>query len=179
MRLRRALRHVERALAVVGALAIVFGLFFELSIVVSPSMSPTLEGTSRHDGDWLLAERITYRLREPRRWEVITFFAEDHLPVAKRIAGLPGETLSIDDEWLVVDGEARARPPSLSFLRYYAFGHLAEGRQARFDDGYFVLGDDSKDSHDSRFTGAVAPEDIIGRAMLIVWPLDRIGWVHR
>ena len=141
-------------------------------------MSPTLQGSNRHDGDWILADKITFRLREPRRWEVITFFADDHLPVAKRVAGLPGETLSIDKDWLVVDGEALPRPPLLSFLRYYPFGHLREGREASADEGYFVLGDDSKDSQDSRFTGAVAHEDIIGRAMLIVWPPDRIGWVH-
>ena len=68
-------------------------------------------------------------------------------------------------------------PPT---LEAYGGRFVVRGRKhVSLDEGYFVLGDDSQDSHDSRYTGSVAREDIIGRAMLIVWPPDRIGWVHQ
>ena len=177
-RLRRALRVAEHCFAAVGALMLVYHLGFSLSVVASPSMSPTLRGESLEDGDWVLTERVSYCLRRPKRWEVATMRKADGLQVMKRVVGLPGEEVSLRDGQVTVDGEAAPRPSSLASVKYFAYGNLHGGRSVACGDGYFVLGDDSKDSQDSRFEGPVSPEGIKGRAWLIVWPLSRLGRVN-
>ena len=70
-------------------------------------------------------------------------------------------------------------PKHLEFLRYFPFGNLTDDEKP-YDcgNGYYVLGDYAKDSDDSRFNGAVAPERIIGRPWIIVGPKGRRGFVR-
>ena len=140
-------------------------------------MSPTLKGDSFHNGDWILTEKLNYWLRAPRRWEVVTFRNKEGSQIMKRVIGLPGETVAIRDRRLQVDGETLIRPPTVPIVKYYAYGNLFRGKPAACGDGYYVLGDDSKDSQDSRFEGPLDPDHITGRAWLIVWPPERMGWV--
>lgn len=98
--------------------------------------------------------------------------------MAKRVAGLPGETVALRDGGLVINDRAVPFPASLSLLRYYSFGRLAPGKSEACGTGYFLLGDDSKDSQDSRFEGPLPPERIEGRPWLIVWPFSRLGFVN-
>lgn len=176
--LRRGARQIEHVFALIGVLFVTFRALLELSVVVSSSMSPTLQGTSYENGDWLLTERISYRLRSPRRWEVVTYRAGDGELVSKRVVGLAGETIALSDAKPIIDGSALEIPETLPFLRYYPFGNLSEGRERRIDGGYYVLGDDSKDSQDSRFEGEVEPRAVVGRAFLILWPPQRAGLVR-
>jgi signal peptidase I len=165
-------------LAIAGLLFIIYHLGFDLSQMGSPSMSPTLRGTDARDGDWVLMEKVSRWLRRPRRWEVVAFRDLDGLQVMKRVVGLPGEAVALHDGWPVINGEPVPPPGPLHFLNYYEYGRLRDGRAASCADGYFVLGDDSKDSQDSRFDGPLQPERIIGRPWLIVWPPARIGFVN-
>ncbi|MEI8197441.1 MAG: S26 family signal peptidase, partial [Phycisphaerae bacterium] len=66
----------------------------------------------------------------------------------------------------------------LAPLEYKAFGNLRGGATQSCGPGYFVLGDDSADSQDSRFDGPVLPARLRSRALLILWPFHRIGWVR-
>ncbi|HYF50500.1 MAG TPA: hypothetical protein VEJ63_13905, partial [Planctomycetota bacterium] len=61
---------------------------------------------------------------------------------------------------------------------YYPIGRLAYENATDVGSGYFVLGDDSRDSQDSRFEESVDPESLCGRPWLIVWPLSRFGFVN-
>ena len=176
--LRRALRGAEHILATLGALFLIYHLCFSASVVVSGSMSPTLQGTSLENGDRVLIDKLTFHLRKPRRWEVVALYTEDQLLVMKRVVGLPGETVSMKDNSILVDGKSVRRPESLKNIKYIACGKLAAGRAVDCTNGYFVLGDDSRDSFDSRFEGPVKPLQIVGRAWLVVWPLSRIGFVN-
>src|SRR5256885_11163661 len=93
---RRILRSLERALALVGAAALVYHTLFHISIVISNSMAPTLRGNA-NEGDYVLTEKITYRLRSPRRWEVIMFpEPELQVQVMKRVVAMPGETVTLN-----------------------------------------------------------------------------------
>jgi signal peptidase I len=176
---RRALRWLEHFLAACGVVLLGYHLCFDLSVMVSGSMAPTLQGESAKDGDWVLTEKLTFRLRRPRRWEVMTFRTSDGLRVMKRVVGLPGEKVSLnDDRTVLVDGTPAERPPSLDRIEYLAVGEFYGGREADCGDGYFVLGDDSKDSFDSRFEGPIAAGQIKGRAWLVVWPPARFGLVN-
>jgi signal peptidase I len=141
-------------------------------------MTPTLQGNGDPGSDWVLSEKLTYLFRKPRRWEVVQFVTEDHLIVDKRVAGLPHEKISIRDQRVAINGNVLAVPPSLTTQKYYSYGKLHRGKEADCGDGYFLLGDESHDSADSRFDGPIPPERIKARAFLRVWPLSRIGFIN-
>ena len=56
--------------------------------------------------------------------------------------------------------------------------HISGDRTFTATNGFYVLGDDSKDSQDSRFEGTIAPQKILGRAWCVVWPISRMRWVN-
>jgi len=169
---------VRDGLAVIGLIFILYHACFHLSVVSSGSMAPTLRGEGQPGSDWLLSEKVSLWFRKPRRWEVVQFHTQDHLLVAKRIVGLPGESVSLQDKRAAINGTLASCPPSLAAQRYLPYGQLRRGESASCGAGYFVLGDDTKDSVDSRYEGPVTPDRIRGRAWLIVWPPDRMGFVN-
>ena len=171
-------RRCRGALAFIGLLLLIYHLGFGLSQVVSPSMSPTLRGDSSLDGDWVLSERVSLWFRRPRRGEVIQFVDKDGNEVMKRVVGLPGERVQLVDGDVVIDGKVAPRPASLGFIKYFAFGKVYGGKAIDCGDGYFVLGDDSRDSYDSRYEGPFESWRVRGRAWLRVWPRGRIGKVN-
>ena len=173
-----SMRWIERGLAGFGALVAIYWLTMDISVVISPSMSPTLMGTDPDNGDRVVTEKVTRWFRAPRRWEVITFITDSGDKRMKRVAGLPGENVQmLLHGQLLIDGEPVELPDSLD-LKYLRFGNLADGEPVPCGDGYYVLGDDLKDSDDSRFNGPVPPHRIMGRAWFIAWPMSRVGWVH-
>jgi signal peptidase I len=129
------------------------------------------------DGDWILTERVSYWFRDPRRWEVVRFDNSEATPVMKRVVGLPHETVGIGRDTIIIDGEILERPRSTAQVRYYAYGNVSNGQRVDCGEAYYVLGDDSRDSWDSRFEGPVPKAKIAGRVWLRVWPLSRIGSV--
>jgi signal peptidase I len=178
---QRIYRWACGCFALFGLAVLIFSTCFNLEQMVSPSMTPTLRGTSADDGDWVFSERISYWFRNPKRWEVVRFRNADADLVMKRVGGLPGETVGVNDEGgLVINAVPLAPPKSLHFLHYYGFGpYLNGGKQVQCGpDHYFVLGDDSRDSLDSRYEGTISRDRVRGRAWLIVWPLSRVGWVN-
>jgi signal peptidase I len=175
---RRIGRWLWNALAVTGLIFIIYHACFEVSMVSSGSMAPTLAGEGQPGSDWLLSERVSYWFRNPRRWEVVQFVNPDHLLVAKRVVGLPGETVSLQDHQVTINGQLAPRPHALDAIWYLACGRLHRGKSAPCGDGYFVLGDDTKDSQDSRWEGPVAPTEIRSRVWLRIWPPARIGFVN-
>src|SRR4051794_14261948 len=89
-RAKKALRLIKHCLATIGFCFIFYHLCFEVTVMTSSSMAPTLRGSSNDDGDRILVEKITGRFRRPRRWEIYFFYNTDGIPVAKRVIGLPG-----------------------------------------------------------------------------------------
>ncbi len=176
--IRGTLRWGEHLLASVGAVLVIYHLGFELTVMISPSMSPTLQGTSKENGDWILTERVSYWFREPRRWEVVRFDLADGTPVMKRVVALPGETVALKKFQLIINDAAVPQPDAIAHLKYYSYGNVSHGRTFTNRHGYYVLGDDSVDSLDSRYEGTIPQEKIAGRVWLRVWPPSRIGLVH-
>jgi signal peptidase I len=172
---RKGARWLERALAVVGLVMIVYHAAFDISVVTSESMAPTLLGRNVESGDWVLTEKVSYWFRDPHRWEVVRLRTEKGDSIVKRVVGLPGEEMSVRDKIPVIDGQPTPPPRRLAFLKYWALGNLFQGASVPCGDGFYVMGDDSRDSQDSRFEGPVKREEIQGRIMFIVWPLYRFG----
>lgn len=178
-RTRWVLRQVERTLAIVGLGTIVYITCFDLSRIMSDSMSPTLQGHDWRNGDLVLTERVSYWFRQPRRWEVITYRDPDGKQIMKRVIGLPGEHIQmLRDGRIVIDGAPLEVPARLAFLHYFPFGNVISDKSVDCKNGYYVLGDFTRDSDDSRFNGPVWPEQLVGRAWLIVGPSGRRGFVH-
>jgi signal peptidase I len=127
-------------------------------------------------------DKLSYRFHDPERYDIIVFplLQEEETFLIKRIIGLPGETVQIDEEGnIYVDGEvideSYGREVIVNPGRAYEPVELGE-------DEYFVLGDNRNNSVDGRdpSVGNIKREDIIGRAWLRIWPLNKIGFVkHR
>ncbi|MBN2477260.1 MAG: signal peptidase I [Pirellulales bacterium] len=172
-------RQLERCLALIGLATVVYLTCFDYSRVTSKSMHPTLQGTDWESGDRVLTENVSYWFRSPQRWEVITYRAADGSQIMKRVVGLPGEQVRmLRGGRILIDGREISPPPELRFLDYFPYGNLtAEKPPVQCGDGYYVLGDYTMDSDDSRFNGPVRPHQLVGRAWLILGPKGRRGLV--
>jgi signal peptidase I len=144
-------------------------------------------------GDHIFAEGFTYWCRKPRRGDVLVFLT-DGIPdmprsqqgqiYTKRLVGLPGETLHIEEGKLFVDGKPVTLSNAAGEIHYlplpFSQPHLKSPTD-RFtvpEGGYFVLGDNSTNSLDSRSWGVVPTENVIGRIWFCYWPLSRCGTVE-
>lgn len=132
------------------------------------SMSPVLK-----NGDVVLINRIVYDARKPKRGEIIAFRPngnENAHYCIKRVVGLPGETIQIKDGKIYIDGKVQKKDIYTSDLD---FAGIAEKKLTLGETEYFVLGDNSAGSDDSRLAdiGNVKCEDIGGK----VWFVTNIG----
>ncbi len=146
------------------------------TVVHGTSMVPTLE-----NGDNLIADKVTYRFREPERFEIIVFpyEYEEKTYYIKRIIGLPGETVYIDDDGNIwIDGEILEENYGSEPIEYAG---LAAEEIVLGEDEYFCLGDNRGVSKDSRYSdvGNIKRSDIIGRTIFRIWPLSGIGPVGK
>ncbi|MCE5268626.1 MAG: signal peptidase I [Planctomycetaceae bacterium] len=172
-------RQTEHGLAALGLAMLVYYAFFDVSRVVSGSMAPTLRGENWQTGDLVLSERVSYWLRRPRRWEIITFRTAEGMQVMKRVIGVPGERVEVRrDGQIIINGQPLERPADLDFLHYFPAGNLLRKEPVECGDGYYLLGDNALDSDDSRFNPPVRPDQLIGRAWLILAPAGRRGFVN-
>lgn len=175
---RRTALWCEHVLASVGLLFVIYHAGFELIVMTSDSMTPTLQGTNYQNGDRILLERVTSWFRAPRRWEIYHYFDPVGTPVTKRIVGLPGERVSLHKGAIYINGNELVRPAELNQVKYLAYGNLAANREVNCKDGYYMLGDASIDSYDSRFTGIISGDQFRGRVLCVVAPWKRTGIVH-
>lgn len=133
-----------------------------------------------HDGEFLLTDKISYRLREPERGEVVIFRApgREEVDFIKRIIGLPGERLKIENGRVVVDGQLLAEPYLPEDSVTISGSYFGEGEEIILPEKtYFVFGDNRSHSSDSREWGPVPVENIVGRAWLRYWPLSQLGLI--
>lgn len=133
------------------------------------------------DGEFLLTDKVTYRLNEPKRGDVIVFKApptfEDEF--IKRIIGLPGERVSIKNGRVVINGTILDELYLDEQLITSAGTFLSEGKEILVpQDKYLVFGDNRPYSYDSRALGFIDSDKITGRAWLIYWPPEKAGLVE-
>ncbi len=160
------------------ALALVIRTF-----IIAPFKIPS--GSMRQtliEGDRILVNKFIYRFREPQRGDIIVFrYPEDpKRPFIKRLVGLGGDEVEIRDRRIWVNDEPLDGSGIFQSNQYYnqgKYGREGEGVEVP-KDAYFVLGDNSASSHDSRFWGFVPRKLVIGRALCIFWPLKRWRVLH-
>ena len=142
------------------------------TIVSGSSMESTL-----HNKENLLVEKVSYRFKDPDRFDVIVFYpygreSDDYY--IKRVIGLPGETVQIKGDTIYINGEEIKENYGKDPMVYAG---IAEEPLKLADDEFFVLGDNREVSEDSRYeeVGPVKRENIVGKAILRIYPFSEFG----
>jgi signal peptidase I len=158
------------------AFVLVVGLrmfVFQPFLVRGASMEPNF-----HNWDYLIVDEISYRFNGPERGDVIVFkFPNDPSQrYIKRIIGLPGESIEIEN------GEVRIFKGAEQFIlneSEYLVGNTTtgSGKITLQTDEYFVLGDNRRYSSDSRSWGVLPQNNIIGRALIRIFPISAFAKV--
>ena len=157
---------------VVAATLLIIRFVGQRTEVSGHSMEDTLD-----DGDNLIVDKLTYRFRDPVRYDIIVFpykYKEDTYYI-KRIIGLPGEMVQITEEGnILINGEILEESYGREVMKSPG---IAADPIILGEDEYFVLGDNRIASADSRdpSVGVISGKDIVGRAWLRIWPLNKFG----
>ena len=154
--------------------------------------------TTLLEGDLILVNKFIYgakvpftnwvlpALREPKRGDVVVFiYPEDaKKDFIKRLIAFPGETVEIINGTVYINGKPLLEAtfnqnPDGSIRYYYNRGEFAEAGKKIVvpKDNYFMLGDNSASSKDSRYWGFVPKANILGKALVIYWPPQRIRMI--
>jgi signal peptidase I len=172
---RSARGLVEFLVIVLIAFAVVFGFVrpyvVEAFWIPSKSMVPTLEV-----GDRVFVNKFIYRFHDPERHDIIVFRSEEgsteggQEDLIKRVVGLPGDEISVQDGVLLVNGERQEEP----YVNHRSPDTSSFGPVTVPEGKVFVMGDNRADSLDSRYIGPVSFENIEGEAFMIFWPPGHI-----
>ena len=163
-------------ITIVVILAIAFGIRFYVAtpyLVEGASMEETF-----HTYDYLIVDRLTYHFTAPARGDVIVlkFPLDTTRTFIKRIIGLPGETVILHGETVTIKNAAHPNGFVLN-EPYISDIHQTNSEETiTLKPGeYFVMGDNRKESADSRYWGTLPADDIIGRPLLRIYPFNQIG----
>lgn len=152
------------------------------------SMEPALQGDHPElglEGDMVLVLKAAYFFSRPRRWDLVAFTlpgrgqgdgqeAGSGIHLVKRVVGLPGEKVEIRSRQLFIDDQPMAFR-DLSYIGKDPYGNKAV---VLGENEYFVLGDNSYLSEDSRQWGPLPGKNIFGRVIFILRPWSRAGWIE-
>ncbi len=161
-------------LVVLAVIYLIITYVGQRTVVDGESMEPTL-----YHQDNLIVDKITYRFSDPQRFDIIVFpfHYQENTYYIKRIIGMPGETVQIDEQGnIYINGEVLSEPYGKEIIKPEKIG-IAKDPIVLGEDEYFVMGDNRNNSSDSRndMVGNIHREDIVGRAWLRIWPFESFG----
>jgi signal peptidase I len=165
------------------ALALLVAILLKNYVVINADVPTGSMENTIMPGDRLVGNRLAYMSSEPERGDVVIFRYPDNEEelFVKRVIGLPGETVDIEDGVVYINGEALDE----DYVKEY-WGAWDEGREnsttSHFEvpqDCYLMLGDNRNDSKDARYwtNSYVEKDKILAKAELIYWPLSDFGKV--
>jgi signal peptidase I len=160
------LREIAESILPALAIVLVVNVFLaQATRVEGQSMEPNL-----HNNERLIIEKISYRLREPQRGDIVVIKRPNSTePLIKRVIGLPGDRVEVREGKVYINDQAYEEP----YLDQETWGNFA--LETVPEEHVFLLGDNRRASNDSRAFGVVPFDDIIGRAWLRYWPPEDIG----
>jgi signal peptidase I len=172
----------------VGALVVALlikAFLLQAFYIPSESMTDTLNVNDR-----VLVNKLSYRIGDIERGDIVVFKKPPTAPGSitdfiKRVAALPGETITFVDGDVFIDGQllnepyldGATRPNSAAIVSEGCTNTPAVDRCTLAEGWYFVLGDNRNNSTDSRSFGPIEEDAIVGRAFLKVWPLGDLGFL--
>lgn len=156
-------------------IALVVRFFVAAPYLVSgPSMEETF-----HNHDYLIVDRLTYRIDNPQRGDVVVFKlpANSGETLIKRIIGLPGDTVTVSETGVTVANADNPKGFKLDepYLSPNDLGGISGMTITLAPDHYFVMGDNRKVSYDSRSWGTLPGENIVGRVIVRLYPFGGFG----
>ena len=183
---------IKIVLYIIGIIGIVFLIHTFIgsrSEVVGHSMEDTL-----HDGESVWLDKLSYRLHEPERYDIVVFPVEDsETYFIKRIIGLPSETVYIDEngdiyigttETIYEDTDGTLHNEAEKLSETYGkntiqenMGGIAAKPVTLGENEYFVMGDNRNNSKDSRSEeiGPISGDRLQGKAVFRLWPWKKFG----
>ena len=156
-------------------IGLIFAIIFIRTFIVTPvrvngsSMYSTLK-----DGEIMILNKINYRFNDIKRFDIVVINTEDD-KIIKRVIGLPGETLKVENNILYINGKEVKQPFLKEETEDFNINDL--GYKKIPNNCYFVMGDNRDNSKDSRMIGCVKKKQIVGRANLVIYPFKDKG--HR
>jgi signal peptidase I len=169
-RFRRFILDVLETILISVAIYVLINFLTARIRIESISMQPTL-----FENDFVLVNKLIYNLTDPARGDIIVFRNPQDpqgVPYIKRVIGLPGDQVEIEDDQVKVNGILIREP-------YIKDTPLYSGSWQVPVDALFVLGDNRNYSSDSHLWGMVPLQNVIGRAELIYLPVTHWGLLHR
>ncbi|QAS51664.1 signal peptidase I [Halobacillus litoralis] len=171
---RRAIRTIVLALL----LAFVFRSYLFASYIVDgESMEPTL-----YDGNLLMVNKAVYDWQDINRQQVIVFHANEREDYVKRVIGVGGDEIKVKNDQLYINGKLMdesyldpLRPnDGLPFTEDFTLEEVT-GESTVPEGHLFVMGDNRRDSLDSRYFGFVPVESVVGKVDVRYWPFNQLG----
>lgn len=177
------LEWIKAIVIAVVLVLIIRWIFFAPFIVDGPSMQPNF-----HTGERIIVNKIIYDIRKPKAGEVIVFHVpSERRDFIKRVIGVPGDTVTVKGDTVTVNGKPIDEPYIKEAVEAK---HKNNGlyndldfpndsvKDTKVPEGHvFVMGDNRSDSTDSRMIGYIPYKDIVGRADLVFWPLNKIHFI--
>ncbi|HVU69354.1 MAG TPA: signal peptidase I [Ktedonobacteraceae bacterium] len=163
--------HLAREIVEIIALTILIFLAIRFTVQNYQISGPSMEN-NLHTGQFVLVNKLAYLFHQPERGDVIVLHQPDQpdRDLIKRVIGLPGDTIVLTSNSVTIDGVKLNEPyvtqevnpgPSATTTRTVPPGE------------FFVMGDNRPVSEDSRYFGFVPKDYIVGKAMLVYWPLNQ------
>jgi len=185
-RIKREVREWTESIIIAVIIALVIRTFVVQAFKIpSGSMIPTFQIGDRifvskfiYGARFPLTDKRLPAVRQPKRGDIVVFISPE-LPkkdFIKRLVALGGEKVELRDGTAYINGKPVDDAPSVRSNYYFNHGDYgAEGKAIDVPkDSYYVLGDNSNNSRDSRYWGYVPKKNLIGKALCIYWPLNRI-----
>ena len=155
------------------------------SFIITPvevdgaSMENTL-----HDGELLLLSKISYKVSDIKRFDIVVI-NKGNDKVVKRIIGLPGDKVEYIDNKLYINDKEVKDTYAKNATEDFDIKDICMVKESVEDcpydtvpeETYLVLGDNRLVSSDSRANGFIKKEDIVGKAVFRIWPLNKIGFI--
>ncbi len=176
-------------LDIIETIVIALSIFLIIYLFVSSphqvngqSMVPTFQS-----GDYVLSDKISYRIGNPKRGDVIVF----HAPPAadcptgtgcdfiKRVIGLPGETVTVHDNHIYINNQQVVEPYIPADFQVLPGPATKDKAITLESNQFFVSGDNRPYSSDSRSWGPITKDEIVGRAFIRYWPPQTAGLIKR
>ncbi len=166
-----------QSIVVILAVMVVIYLFIMSPQEISgSSMVPTFQ-----NGQYILTNKIEYKLHNPQRGDVVIFKAPNNpqKDYIKRVIGLPGERVILNNNVIYIDGQPLPESYLPPGLKTAPGSFLHENEEIIVpEDKYLVLGDNRPGSSDGREFGPVHKSEFIGKAILRYWPFTEFTLIR-
>ena len=173
--LEKIIKEIVPYIVIVIAVILIRTLIATPVIVRGDSMDETL-----HDGEVLILSKISYKLTDIKRYDIVVVKDKDDDYIIKRVIGLPGDDIEYKNNILYINGKKIKKSFTEEETEDFDLDDICDINDDDCEDGipkgkYLVLGDNRDISADSRIKGLIDEEQIMGKSVLRLWPLTKIS----